>query len=130
MDTCNHKLNNSIIPFPQDLETFHKYVTWYKNTTGGTCSKIWTPLTDENSEGTFLNMNSNAEAKFQPWDKSEPNGGKDENFVWIDLATATLQDVPHNKLSCSSCLISSSLLLQLDGLCIHSMIGNLEIKSS
>ena len=130
MDTCNHKLNNSIIPFPQDLETFHKYVTWYKNTTGGTCSSMWAPVTDENSEGIYLNMNSNAVEEFLPWDASEPNGGKDENFVRISVSKGGLLDASHYKISCSSCLLSSSLLLQLDGLCEHSMIGNLEIKSN
>ena len=99
-------------------------MAWYKNTTGGTCSTIWAPLSDENLEETFVNMKSNAEAKFQPWEKSEPNGGKDENFVRISVSRRTLHDVSHKRLSCSSCLLSSSLLLQLDGLCEHSLIGD------
>ena len=125
MDTCNLKLNNSIIPFQNDQETFKKYVAWYKNTTGGTCHDVWTPLSDENSEGTFLNMNNNVSAKFQPWNEGEPNGGKIENFAWFRVSTGMLDDVGYNRLACSSCLISKSLLLQLDGLCEDSLIGNL-----
>ena len=125
MEICKHKLNNSIIPFQQNPETFHNYVAWHKNTTGGVCSDIWTPFSDEQSEGVFLNMNNNAEAKFQPWDKSRPNGGEDENFVRISVSRGALNDVSHKKLSCSSCLLSSSLLLQLDGLCEDSLIGNI-----
>ena len=125
MDICKHKLNNSIIPFQKDPGAFRSYVAWHKNTTGGICSDIWTPFSDEESEGLFLNMNNNeAEAEPQVWVKAEPNGGRDENFVVIDVAQAALNDVARSKRSCSSCLLSSSLLLQLHGLCKDSLIGN------
>ena len=51
MNICKHKLNNSAIPFHQDSETFLKYIVWHKNTTGGACSNIWTPFSDELLEG-------------------------------------------------------------------------------
>ena len=125
MDICKHKLNNSIIPFQEDPDLFHKYIAWHKNTTEGICSNIWTPFSDQQTEGLFLNMNNNAaDAELQVWNKGEPNGGRDENFVVIDVQRAALNDVAGNKLSCSSCLLSSSLLLQLDGLCEGSLIGN------
>ena len=124
MDICR-KLNNSIVPFYQDPEAFFNYVAWHNNITGGICSNIWTPFSDQESEGSFLNMNNNeVEAELQVWDKAEPNGDRDENFVVIRVPQATLNDVAGNKLSCSSCRVSSSLLLQLDGLCEHSLIGN------
>ena len=123
MEICQHKLNNGIIPFQQDPELFFKYVAWHKNTAGGRCPNIWTPLSDQNSEGVFLNMNNNVEEEFQPWEEAEPNGGKDENFAMISVTRGVLHDVAHNKLSCSACRISSSLLLQLDGLCEDSIIG-------
>ena len=97
----------------------------HRNTTRNICSYIWTPFSDQESEGLFLNMNNNeVEAELQVWDKAEPNGDRDENFVVIRVPQATLNDVAGNKLSCSSCRVSSSLLLQLDGLCEHSLIGN------
>ena len=70
-------------------------------------------------------MNNDAEAKLDVWVKGEPNGDKDENFVVIDVPEAALNDVAQSKLSCSSCLVSSSLLLELDGLCKDSLIGNI-----
>ena len=85
---------------------------------------IWTPLTDQNSEGVFFNMNNNSEAEFQIWNKIEPNGGRDENFVMINVAQGVLNDVDKTRLFCSSCLLSSSLLVQLDGLCEDSIIGD------
>ena len=130
MNICKHKLNNSVIPFHEDAETFLKYIAWHKNTTGGACSDVWTPFSDQQSEGLFLNMNNNARVEFHVWDKAEPNGDRYENFAVIDIARAALDDVPQSWLSCSSCLLSSSLLLKLDGLCEDSVIGNVQIKET
>ena len=124
LDLCKQKLNNSIIPFQEDLEAFLKYVAWHKRTTGSNCPYIWTPLSDEKSEGVFLNMNNNAEAEFQIWDGVEPNGGEDENFVMIEVSRGVFLDVSPTKLICSSCSLSTSLLLHMDGLCEDSLIGD------
>ena len=123
MELCRTKLNQSIIPFQSDPELFLKYVAWHKNTTGGRCPRIWTPLSDQTQEGFFLDMNNNATVESEAWEEGRPNGGKDENFVVIKVAQSALNDVAQNKLSCSSCLLSSSLLLKLDGLCKDSLIG-------
>ena len=122
---CKEKLNNSLIPYPENHSTFLKYVAWYKNTTGGVCSSVWTPLSDKNHEGFFFNMNNNSSVQYPFWDKSRPNGGKNENYVVIVIRTAALNDVDQNRLSCSTCSLCSSLILQLDGVCESSFIGNL-----
>ena len=71
-------------------------------------------------------MNNNKEkTNIDFWSKSEPNGGRDENFVVISVARKALVDVPEKTRGCSSCSISSSLLLKLDGLCKDSMIGKI-----
>ena len=54
--------------------------------------------------------------------------GRDENFVEIDVSRKALNDSFSHRLSCSSCLISSSLTLQLDGRCKDSLIGKIDIK--
>ena len=123
VDVCKEKLNNSVIPYPENISAFRKYVTWHNDTTGGTCRYVWTPLSDQNSEGVFLNMNDNSSAPFMIWDKKKPNGGKDENYVEIRVRTASLNDVGGNGLRCSTCSLSSSLLLRLDGVCEDSFIG-------
>ena len=61
IDLCKNKLK-SIVPFQEDREQVLRYVAWHKNITKGGCSAIWTPLSDEHSEGAFLNMNSLSEA--------------------------------------------------------------------
>ena len=98
-------------------------MTWYNATTGGNCPFVWTPLSDQNSEGVFLNLNDNFTAPYMLWDKKVPNGGKDENSVDIRVSTAALNDVDANEKLCSTCSLSSSLLLQLDGVCEDSFIG-------
>ena len=74
------------------------YITWHENTTGGICSNIWTPFSDQQTEGLFLNMNNNAVAELQVWDKAQPNGERDENFVVINIPRAALIDVARNPL--------------------------------
>ena len=101
-----------------------KYVAWHKNTTGGACSYIWTPLSDQNSEGLFINMNNNSTVQYQRWDKGQLNGGKRDNYAAIFVRSAALYDVDENELYCSTCSLSSSLILQLGGLCANSFIGN------
>ena len=125
LDICKNKLNNSVIPFEEDHALFLKYMKWHVNTTGGACFYIWTPFSDEQSEGAFVNMNNNATTKIHPWSETEPNGGRDENFVVISIDRESLVfGVPEKTLSCSSCQISSLLLLKLGGLCKDSLIGN------
>ena len=124
MNICKEKLNNSFIPYPKNHPIMMKYVAWHKNTTGGTCPYVWTPLSDENSEGLFLNMNDNSSVQYQMWDKGQPNGAENANYVAIAVQTVALDDVEENRLFCSTSSLSSSLLLRLDGLCEHSFIGN------
>ena len=119
---CRHKLNQSIIPFQDDAPSFREYVAWHKTVTGGSCSYIWTPFSDKLSEGHFLNMNNN-KTSLQIWDRSQPNGGRDENFVVINVNSAAMVDVAQTTLGCSSCLVSTMLLLKLNGLCKDSLMG-------
>ena len=125
MDICKEKLNNSIIPYPKNQSAFMMYLAWYQDVTGGVCPKIWTPLSDRYSEGVFLNLNDNSTVQYQIWNKAEPNGGKIENYVKINVQDAALHDVNGNNLFCSACSLSSSLSLQLDGVCEDSFLGNL-----
>ena len=62
-------------------------------------------------------MNNNSEEPYQKWGKAEPNGAKSENYVKINLKTAAMYDVDEKSFACSTCSLSTSLLLQLDGVC-------------
>ena len=123
MDICRNKLNNSIIPIQNDQLSFETYISWYNNITNGRCLEVWTPYSDEETEGIFLNMNDGTEAKFLPWAAGQPDGGSNENNVRLVLQTSLYKDISSNQRFCSSCFLESSLLLRLDGLCEESYIG-------
>ena len=64
------------------------------------------------------------------WGEDEPNGGREENYVQILVQNNALNDADVNSLSCTSCLMSSSLLLQLHGRCRESLIeGKQNVKT-
>ena len=126
MDICKHKLNNSIIPAQEDRELFLNYIDWHNVTSGGVCPYIWwTPFSDEQSEGSFINVNNDTETTLQSWVDIELNGDADENFLEIVVAEKALNDAPENSGNCGSCIIPSSLLLKLDGRCRGSLIGEI-----
>ena len=70
-----------------------------------------------------MNNNTNV-TDIDFWSGSEPNGERDENFVVISVARKALVDVPEKTRGCSSCSISSLMLLKIDGRCKDSMMGN------
>ena len=125
VDICKHKLNNSIIPAQEDRELFLNYIDWHNVTSGGVCPYIWTPFSDEQSEGSFINVNNDTETTLQSWVDIELNGDADENFLEIVVAEKALNDAPENSGNCGSCIIPSSLLLKLDGRCRGSLIGEI-----
>ena len=122
VEICNDKLSRSILPYQEDLVSLQSFATWYKNTVGP-FDKVWVPFSDERQEGVFLNMNDQTEAVFLPWDISQPNGGIDQNYVSFQ-ANLHYRDNPADREGIwSSCLLDSSLLLRLDGLCDSSYIA-------
>ena len=124
MDVCKKKLNNSIMPYQEDKESLKNYTSWYNKTTSGLCHYLWTPFSDEETEGRFFSLNDGSEAKYLPWRADQPNGETDENYVRIILQTSLYIDSDKDRQYCSSCLLDRSLLLRLDGLCEDSYIGD------
>ena len=61
------------------------FTEWFQRKTDGSCTWLWTPYSDEEKEGVFLNLNSQEQASFLPWKQNQPNGGREENFVKIDM---------------------------------------------
>ena len=126
-DICEGKLGRGRIPRQNNAESLQNYVNWYVKTSDGACTNVWTPYSDEEKEGKFVEMGTGVEAPFLPWEKSQPNGGSGENFVMMVLKSASgvnYFDVDATlRHTCSSCLLDKSLLLQLDGLCPETLMG-------
>ena len=124
LEICRDKLNRSILPYQADLTSLQSFATWYTNTVGA-FDKIWVPFSDDKQEGVFLNLNDQTEAVFLPWGISQPNGGSGQNYVSFSH-NLDYRDNPADREGIwSSCLLDSSLLLRLDGLCDNSYIGKL-----
>ena len=116
------------MPYQKDKSSLEAFVNWYFNITDQKCKTIWVPLTDMSCEGTFINMNNDKEATFLFWDKNQPNGETDQNYVAINAPNSLYHDLGGEEPGvCSSCLIDRSLLLRMDGLCDDSYIGDLNI---
>ena len=115
-------MGERLVAFEHDKDLFLRYINWHVETIGGACSYIWTPLTKMES-GSFFDVNNNTEITIQNWARGQPNGGKYEKFVLINVAQRALTDSEAEWSSCSSCRISNTLLLQLDGRCEQSVIG-------
>ena len=124
MDICTKKLKNTTMPYKDEKASLETYASWYDNITSGSCQNLWTPFSDETSEGSFFHINDGTEAKYLPWDVAQPNGETNENYVCIILQTSRYKDVTLDQQYCSSCLLDRSLLLRMDGLCEDSYIGD------
>ena len=61
------------------------FTEWFQRRTNGSCSWLWTPYSDQEEEGVFLNMNNQEQASLLPWNQNQPNGGREENFAKISL---------------------------------------------
>ena len=61
------------------------FTEWFQRRVDGSCTWLWTPFSDQEKEGVFLDMNSKEPATFLPWKRNQPNGGREENFAKIDL---------------------------------------------
>ena len=95
---------------------------------GETCRYIWTPYTDAQTEGIFVNENTGKVARYSQavdqhiliggklssnldWLGEQPNGKEKQNFVAADLhqnnsLSGSLYDVGETVLNCAVCLIS------------------------
>ena len=125
MDICRMMLNNSIMPYQKDKPSLYAFSSWYHNITDKQCAYIWVPLTDEECDGVFLDMNDDSKTELLFWEHLQPNGGTDQDYVTISPPSGLYDDnVAQLPGVCSSCLLDRSLLLRMDGVCEDSDIGD------
>ena len=126
MGICRRKLDNSIMPVQEDFESLYTISIWYFNFTRGFCFNIWTPFSDKKEKGVFVNMFDNSKANFLPWDISEPTNGTNEIYVTISYPSGRNRHSTAKPESavCSSCLLDRSLMLQMDGHCEDTFMGD------
>ena len=101
----------SVVDMDYTLTLFEK--------TRESCSFIWTPLTDEQEEGLFMNALTGKAASYLPWMVSEPNGFLDENLVLLSIkgTPGYVDNVLTKKPSCTVCDIGITTTFNLIGVC-------------
>jgi hypothetical protein len=88
------------------------------------CENIWTPLTDEQVEGLFKNIETGTLASYLPWQSGSPSGLEKKNNVIMDLASKSYIDrlgiVPN---TCNACNLSVTTTFSLNGVCKNTYIS-------
>ena len=96
-----------------------RFVLWFDRE-HGPCQDIWTPFTDETSEGKFVSANSGKIATFLPWMKGQPNGGDFQNHLAIrrdNSDNVGYHDAKSGNLFCGSCTLHKTTVFTLWGRC-------------
>ena len=87
------------------------------------CKYYWTHFTDEYEEDCFVDETSNKSRKYISntinWSRSEPNGGRRENYIVI-RPQKTFDDMDWEKEVCVSCEVEKSTKFSLRGVCNNS----------
>ena len=90
------------------------------------CENIWTPFTDEGTEGQFVSAISGKFGTYLPWVLTEPDGAEEENHVAIDISSRGYLDTDSNYLFCVPCDLHVRLEFSLVGVCKDTYFGKLE----
>lgn len=100
------------------------------------CRAIWTPLSDQEEEGSFKNLIDPTFPTFIPWARGQPNGAHIENGVSIrwnptkpGFAPAYYDQNEHQgkeKSICSSCSLAEDFSLRLWGACRDTLLGKID----
>ena len=90
------------------------------------CANIWTPFTDERTEGQYVSAISGKFGTYLPWELDEPDGAEEENYVAIDLSSQGYVDTDSNYLLCVSCDLHVNLEFSLVGVCKDTYFSKLE----
>ena len=108
LTTCA-KMGHGIMEEAATKEEIGELVSWVKQRQGkNKCATLWTPLTDEEKEGTFVNLNTGRESSNLAWKPGQPNGGNTENSVRIDMETQSLEDAKMSPGDCFVCKLGRS----------------------
>ena len=122
MYMCN-KLGSGNMTELQNPEDMEYTVSLFENEPTS-CENIWTPLTDEEKEGVYRNAMTKNVASYLPWEVSNPNGFKDENFVLLSMSSkGYIDNVKTKKATCTACDIGIRTEFYLKGVCQETYFG-------
>ena len=123
--TCAKLEGGTLGPDPHTSEELETFIDWYIEETLDTCFNIWTPFSDQKTEGKFLSLVDGSSPVFLPWAPNFGNIGPKANSVVIyhpDRLTP-YADVGSDQKNCISCSLPRNLTLKIMGLCLESKLG-------
>ena len=106
----------------QTLEGLKNLAIWVRKTEES-CVKLWMPISDEVTEGVYINSNQGTKQTFLPWIPGQPDGGTQQNYVGFYLQESAFYDRDYDQL-CVSCTLSRANQFKLRGLCTDTYLGN------
>ena len=123
--TCAKLDEGTLGPNPSTSEELETFIDWYIQETLDTCNNIWTPFSDQKTEGKFLNLVDGSSPTFMPWAPNFGNMGPKANgvVIYIPDRPTPYGDVGSDQKNCISCSLPRNLTLKIMGLCRESKLG-------
>ena len=121
---CNKLGNGNITEANNDIDKNH--IISLFNDINNSCDFVWTPLVDEEIEGEFKSSITGKLASFLPWNENEPNGGKRQNHVAINVEAKLYDDVTKSKNVCPVCDIFKTTDFFILGVCNDTYFGKFD----
>ena len=106
------------------------FLNRFNQTTSGVCTYIWTPYSDEQEEGTFVDLLDGSLAESIAWLDGQPNEGRLANGLVINTyrQSTPFGDASNKyKGACTSCLVKLALVFRMWGLCEVTFMGEMKI---
>ena len=123
--TC-HKLGLGKMEGTASKKEISDLVGWVEERQGAEkCSFVWTPFSDEATEGIFINVEDGKEQSQLSWKLNQPSGGTTENSLRIDLESKLLEDAKDADGDCFVCTLGRGLTLRLRGGCEETRLERL-----
>ena len=103
------------------------FVDWFE--TNKDCTDIWTPFTDEEDEGVYINSNNGNVVDYLPWMAGQPNGGSLQNYIAIYIIKhiPMFLDDPDKSTHCVSCSVDVLTMFTLWGRCEDTYLGRKKV---
>ena len=92
-------------------------------TMNSSCKYVWTPVTDEETEGQFISSVTGQLVTYLPWKEGQPDGGDTCNHVNINMDTKLYHDTSSTFLNCFVCDLFKDTEFFLLGVCETSYFG-------
>ena len=126
LEICR-KLGSGNMTELKNIEDLEYTLTLFENQNSA-CDYIWTPLTDEEEEGKFKNIETGYLASYLPWNSGNPDGFTKQNNVVLELVSKEYKDLSGTWTNtCNACDLPINTTFSLLGICKDTFLGKIVI---